>query len=258
MKEKVKKIIIGVVGVIFLALCGVAVFSGLPEYKLKYGETFAVVICVGGTLLFALVNGLLIGMNFLVFTLLGGKSKSGKLKKSICLVLTILICPLVILLLKPVTVKFGESFLLEFIYDKWYKSGLAILNMRELHSYPALKIVFGNFNWGWIFGIVLMLILLILVIYLSGAKEELDKSHQYELDHVEHKEHLEITETVTYSGILNPKADYEYEAKIVDDTKYPVHGIVAICIFTFIGFILTPYITGLMLIARQIISLAKK
>lgn len=250
MKKGIKVCII----VVFLLLCGFAVFGNLTEYQFKYGEFGGIALCAGATLLFALLNLLLLSPNIGLFFLTKGEG-SGRIRNVICLVLTIIFYPLILLLLKPATVTIGQFLSMKMVYGTWYQSGLALFNLSEAHFYPALKVFIGDFNCGWLLGFVLLIVFVLVVTAINGAKDRFNEQYNYDLDHVEHKEHLEITDTITYSGIFTPKEHHDIKTKVVDDTEYPVHNAIWTCLLLTLGVIFTPYITLLTLITRQIIEI---
>lgn len=257
MKDKLKKIML-IIAFLFLGVHLVVGFcSELSEYKSLYPSA-GVFLCLLANLFFTVVIGVLFILNYLIFYLLEKGKNSGKLKNIICLVLTIVVYPFIILLFKPLTYSLGHAILSKVSYDKWYKSGIAIMNLSDFHGYPALKIFLGSHNWGVVLGFIILIALIIAICYINGAKGELDKGYEYDLEHVEHKAHLEITDTVTYSGIFNPKTNHELHTKVVDDTKYPIHGLIGLIVLSIITTIVTPYLTFIVLVVRQIVSLIQK
>lgn len=257
MKDKLKKIML-VIAFLFLGVhLVVGVCSDLPNYKILYSSA-GLFLCILANLFFTAVVGVLILFNYWVFDLLSKGKNSGKLKHVICLIITLVVYPFVILLCKPLTYSIGHVILSSVSYDKWYKCGIAIINLNDFHGYPALKILLGSHNWGVVVGFVVLIVLIIALCYINGAKGELDATYDYSLETVEHKEHLEITDTVTYSGILNPKTNHEIHTKIVDDTQYPIHGLIGLIVLSIITTIITPYLTFVALVVRQIVSLCQK
>ncbi|MBE5739737.1 MAG: hypothetical protein E7349_02640 [Clostridiales bacterium] len=257
MKKGIKIGITIVVSILFLVLCGFAVFGNLTELQVKHGEFGGIALCIGATLLFALLNLLLFAPNVGLFFLTKGEDAS-RIRNIICLVLTIIFYPLILLLIKPATVTVGQFLSMKIAYGTWYQSGLVLFNLSEAHFYPALKIFIGDFNCGWLLGFVLLIVFVLVITAINGAKDRFNEQYNYDLAHVEHKEHLEITDTITYSGIFNPKEHHDIKTKVVDDTEYPVHDAIWTCLLLALGVILTPYITFLTLITRQIISIVKK
>lgn len=251
-----KNIIKIVVSILFLILCGFAVFGNLAEYQIKYGNFGGIALCLGSTLLFVLANLLLLLPSISLFHLIKDKDVT-KTKNIICLILTIAFYPLILLLLKPATVSIGQFLLMKMAYGTWYKSGMFLFNLSEAHFYPSLKIFVADFNIGWLLGFVLLIVFALVITSINGASDRFNEQYNYDLEHVEHKEHLEITDKVSYSGIFNLKEHHDVKTKIVDDTKYPVHNRVWVCLLLALGIIFTPYITLLTIVIREVISIIK-
>lgn len=243
--------------ILFLFICGFAIWGDLTEYQLKYGKFGGIGIFIGATLLFALLNLLFFSPNIGVFSLMKGEGV-GKVRNIICLIVMIVVYPLILLLFKPVTVAIGEFLIMEIgVYGIWYQSGLTLFNLGEAHFYPALKILIGEFNCSWIIGLIFIAVFVFIITAINGAKDEMDEQYNYDLKHIEHKQHLEITDTITYSGIFTTKENHDIKTKVVDDTEYPIHNIVWVCIFLALGVIFTPYITFFTLITRQVVTIVK-
>lgn len=240
-----------------LILTGCAFVESWNEYQIQYesaGGFVSIITIILVVFLYLLAILPTFGLMFLQ-----RDYNCSKKNKLISLVFTVIACPILLILVKPITLTIGHGFLGWLMYNPpFHVIDLRWLSLHDLHFYPTLNLSIGGFNFGWILGLILAIIYFLVLIKINGQAKDFDKEYEDAMKNVEHKEHLEIVDTVTYSGVFNIKEKHDVRTTVVDDTKYPIHQSVIGTICFLASLIIMPYICFMNIILRQLISLFKK
>ena len=179
-------------------------------------------------------------------------------KKSsvISLILYLVVCHIVFMLIKPIT-NIGDS-IFYFVFDSIFDAlGVNNFNFISIHFYPPIKIVSNGFDFAWIIGLIIIIILSVVLGILSGTKEICDEIYNDELDKVVPDKYTVITDDVKYS-VLRGKEIHNFETHTVDNTKYPTNDFWIFIILSLLSILITPFLYLLVNIIIQIVNLAKK
>lgn len=253
MKTWVKWLIALVILAISLAACLYVTIPLIGESKAEHGDVLGILLWVLDVLLWVgLTAAFFAAPTYLSHRFVN--YECSKARRIVCFIMTLVLCPLIIMLIKPATAGIGHDFT-GTIMDPLHKGGLSLLTLSELHCYPALSVVIGDYDCSWIIGFVILLIYALVVMKVNESIDKMDDDYYDNLSNVEHKSHIEVTDKITYTGIINRVEHHDVRAKEVDDTVYPIHAKVFVIGALAVGFILVPYATLLTLLVKQFVTL---
>lgn len=253
MKTWIKWLIFIVVLAFSLAACLYIEIPLIGESQAEHGDALGILLWVLDVLLWLVLTiAIYISPTYLSHRLIN--YDCSKARRIICFVMTLVLYPVIASLMKSITVDPGHE-IVGVLMNPLYTSGLAVIGIEQLHCYPSLTIMIGDFNCSWIIGVVVLIIFALVMMKINESIDKMDDDYYDNLENVEHKSHIEVTDKITYTGIINRVEHHDVRTKEVDDTVYPIHAKVLVIAALIAGTILVPYATALALIVKQFVGL---
>jgi len=217
------------------------------QNTVDFGDVLIIIFCIVIFLLCFLP---------LFFTVTFQEKQMSKKSSIISLILYLIVCPIIFILIKPIT-NLADS-IFYFIFDSIFDAlGVSNFTFVSIHFYPPIKIISNGFDYAWLIGLVVAIILIVIVAILSGTKQECDKMYNSDMEKVVPEKYTVITDEVKYS-ILRDKEVHNFETHTVDNTKYPTNYFWFFLLFSLVSILLTPYVYLIANLIIHIINLCRK